>query len=139
VIRVPRAVAEEIRREGERTYPEECCGALLGRAENGSKSVLLARPFPNGHPGERARRYLVGPEDYREAEAWARSRGLDVVGIYHSHPDHPARPSEVDREQAWPWFSYLILSVERGIPSSMTSWVLADDRGHFDPEELQCL
>jgi len=139
MIRLPKAVVEEIRREGQRTYPEECCGALLGRAEEGGKSVLVARPFENGHQGERRRRYLVGPDAYRDTEAWARSHGLDVVGIYHSHPDHPARPSEFDREHAWPWYSYVILSVEQGKPAGMTSWVLADERDRFDPEELQCL
>lgn len=138
MIRVPKSVAEEIRSAGARSYPEECCGALVGRAADGSKSVLVARPFPNGNADERERRYYVGPDAYREAEAWARERGLDVVGIYHSHPDHPARPSEFDREHAWPWYSYVIVSVEQGKPKSMTSWVLAEERDRFDPEELQC-
>ena len=138
MIRVPKSVIETIRREGRRSYPEECCGALLGAAVDGFKDVRAALPFANGHPGERERRYLVGPEAYRDAEAAARVQGLDVVGIYHSHPDHPARPSEFDREHAWPWYSYVILSVEQGNPSSMTSWVLADERDRFDPEELEC-
>jgi len=138
VIRLPQAVAEEIRSAGARSYPEECCGALVGRASDGSKSVLMARPFANGRADERERRYYVGPDAYREAEAWARAQGLDVVGIYHSHPDHPARPSEFDREHAWPWYSYVIVSVEQGKPSLMTSWVLTEERDRFDPEELQC-
>jgi proteasome lid subunit RPN8/RPN11 len=138
VIRVPKAIVEEIRGAGARSYPEECCGALVGRASEGQKSVLMTRPFANGHANERERRYYVGPDAYREAEAWARQQGLDVVGIYHSHPDHPARPSEFDREHAWPWYSYVIVSVEQGRPSLMTSWVLTDERDRFDPEELQC-
>jgi len=138
MIRVPRAVIEEIRSAGARSYPEECCGALLGRAAHGLKSVLLARPFDNRDASERRRRYYVGPDAYREAEAWARRQGLDVVGIYHSHPDHPARPSEFDREHAWPWYSYVIVSVEQGNPGSMSSWVLADERDRFNPEEMEC-
>jgi proteasome lid subunit RPN8/RPN11 len=138
LIRVPRDVVEEIRAQGAGSYPEECCGALIGEAIDGFKSVLLTRPFVNRNPDSRERRYYVGPDAYREAEVWARSQGLDVVGIYHSHPDHPARPSEFDREHAWPWYSYVILSVEQGEPSSMTSWVLADERDRFDPEELEC-
>jgi proteasome lid subunit RPN8/RPN11 len=138
VIRVPKAVVQEIRSAGALSYPEECCGALLGRSSDGSKSVLAARPFANGNADERERRYYVGPDAYREAEAWARQQGLDVVGIYHSHPDHPARPSEFDREHAWPWYSYVIVSVEQGKPSRMTSWVLTEERDRFDPEELQC-
>jgi proteasome lid subunit RPN8/RPN11 len=138
LIRVPKGVVDEIRAQGAGSYPEECCGALVGRASDGLKSVLLTRPFVNRNPDSRERRYFVGPDAYREAEAWAKAQGLDVVGIYHSHPDHPARPSEFDREHAWPWYSYVILSVEQGKPSSMTSWVLADERDRFDPEELEC-
>ena len=138
MIRLSAGVIEEIRSAGARSYPEECCGALVGRAEPGSKSVLMIRPFANGSTEERERRYHVGPGAFRDAEAWARARGLDVVGIYHSHPDHPARPSEYDREHAWPWYSYVIVSVEHGTPSLVRSWVLSDERDRFDPEELQC-
>ena len=138
MIRLPASVMEEIRTQGARSYPEECCGALLGRAENGSKSVLMIRPFANGSAEERERRYYVGPGAFRDAEVWARARGLDVVGIYHSHPDHPARPSEFDREHAWPWYSYVIVSVERGAPSRVRSWVLSEERDRFHPEEVQC-
>jgi proteasome lid subunit RPN8/RPN11 len=67
----------------------------------------------------------------------ARARGLEVLGYYHSHPDHPARPSINDREHAWPWYSYVIISVERGIPKDLTSWVLAEDRGAFRAEQLE--
>jgi proteasome lid subunit RPN8/RPN11 len=138
VIRISADLLEEIRAQGARAYPEECCGALVGHAEEGRKVVRGTRSFANGNPESRERRYYVGPEAYREAEAWARSQGLDVVGIYHSHPDHPARPSEFDREHAWPWYSYVIVSVERGQPGDLTSWVLAEDRDRFDAEELEC-
>jgi len=138
LIRVPKGVIEEIRARGAESYPEECCGALVGQSNGGGKFVFLTRRFENRNPDSRERRYFVGPDAYREADAWARAHGLEVVGIYHSHPDHPARPSEYDREHAWPWYSYLILSVEQGNPKDMTSWVLTDERDRFDPEELEC-
>ena len=140
MIRIPRGVLEEIRAQGAQAYPEECCGALVGQATGGDvKTVLLTRRFENRHPpGARDRRYFVGPDAYRDAESWAKNQGLDVVGIYHSHPDHPAQPSEYDREHAWPWYSYLILSVEGGTAADVTSWVLASERDRFDPEELEC-
>jgi proteasome lid subunit RPN8/RPN11 len=138
VIRIPDDLLQQIRAQGAEAYPEECCGVLLGQADHGSKVVHTARRFENRSAESRERRYYVGPDAYREAEAWARSRGLDVVGIYHSHPDHPARPSEYDREHAWPWYSYLIVSVERGQPSDLTSWVLAEERDRFDAEEVEC-
>jgi proteasome lid subunit RPN8/RPN11 len=138
VIRLSPETLEEIRSHGAGTYPEECCGALVGSVQGGSKSVLHLRPFRNGNPEGRERRYFVGPDDWRDAETWAQARGLDIVGIYHSHPDHPARPSEFDREHAWPWYSYLIVSVERGRPEDVTSWVLSEERDRFDPEELRC-
>ena len=75
-------------------------------------------------------------DDFRSAEREAANVGLEVVGWYHSHPDHPARPSEFDREHAWPWYSYVIVSVAAGQPEDMTSWLLADDRTHFLPEEI---
>ena len=138
MIQVPRYLLEDIRAQGMEAYPEECCGALVGVADGGRKVVRMTRRFVNRSAASRDRRYYVGPEAYREAEAWARTHGLDVVGIYHSHPDHPARPSEYDREHAWPWYSYVILSVERGQPVDLTSWVLKDKRDRFDPEELEC-
>jgi proteasome lid subunit RPN8/RPN11 len=138
MIVLPGHLLEEIRSQGAKAYPEECCGALVGKAEGARKIVRMTRPFANGNAESRERRYYVGPDAYREAEAWAKTQGLDVIGIYHSHPDHPARPSEFDREHAWPWYSYVIVSVEQGNPKDLTSWVLTEDRDRFDSEELEC-
>jgi len=138
VIGIPRDLLERIRAHGAESYPEECCGTLLGDGDGARKVVRLTRPLANSREGGREHRYLIGPEAFSEAEAAARAEGLEVVGIYHSHPDHAARPSEHDREHAWPWFSYVIVSVERGRPREVTSWVLAEDRARFHQEEVQC-
>ncbi|HXE75890.1 MAG TPA: M67 family metallopeptidase [Candidatus Xenobia bacterium] len=129
---------EEIRRHGARAYPNECCGALLGvLADNGDKQVRALLPLDNRRQGEAARtRFLITAEDMLQAMKQARAQGLDILGFYHSHPDHPARPSDYDREHAWPAYSYIIVGVAGGEPQEATSWVLADDRSRFDPEEM---
>ncbi|MGH9353636.1 MAG: M67 family metallopeptidase, partial [Terriglobia bacterium] len=82
-------------------------------------------------------RFLIDPDDLRRAEKDARGRGIETVGFYHSHPDHPARPSEYDRDHAFPWYSYVIIAVEAGKAGRYTSWVLRDDRTQFDEERLE--
>ncbi len=122
----------DIRRHGRESYPEECCGALIGR--NGS--VVEAMRLPN-LMGEEARRYfLVGPVEYQVAEKRATEMGGKLMGFYHSHPDHPARPSQNDLEQAWPTFLYVILAVQNGEPGTMTSWRLREDRSAFDEQTV---
>ena len=123
---------EAMRAHAAAAYPHECCGALLVR----DGIVVEAFPLPNTTGEEAARRFLVGPADYRLAEARARQQGADLAGFYHSHPDHPARPSPHDLEHAWPNLLYVILSVERGQPAAITGWRLRDDRTAFDEGEL---
>ena len=143
---------DSIRAHGARDYPNECCGILFGSAEDNVKKVVEVVSLPNlRHDSARAQevlpldepgresernRFLIDPMEQLKAEKEARSRGLDVVGYYHSHPDHPARPSEYDRVHAWPWYSYVIVSVERGEPKALTSWVLSEDRSRFDEEPI---
>jgi proteasome lid subunit RPN8/RPN11 len=129
-------LADRIREQGRRTYPNECCGLLLGKADRSGKKVFDLRPVKNVREDSKHNRYLISPKDLLAAEKDAARRGLDVIGVYHSHPDHPARPSEFDRENAFPWYSYVILRVAGGDPSDLTSWVLREDRSEFDPEEL---
>jgi proteasome lid subunit RPN8/RPN11 len=131
-------LAEGIRRHGAETFPFECCGAMLGRdAEAGnSREVLDLFPLVNRRDDSPRNRFAVTAEDVRDAEKAARQRGLNVIGWYHSHPDHPARPSEFDREHAWPWYSYVIVSVMDGAPAEMTSWRLNDDRLAYSPESI---
>ncbi len=130
-------LGEAIRAHGVETYPHECCGALLGRADgDGRKLVEELHALPNRREDSPRNRFLVTAEDYRAAEKRARARGLEIVGWYHSHPDHPARPSEFDREHAWPWYSYVIVAVTDRQPGEITSWTLREDRSRFDPETL---
>jgi proteasome lid subunit RPN8/RPN11 len=125
-------VAAAIRRHGIEAYPNECCGALLGR----DGVVVEAFGLPNTTEEGPRRRFLVRPQDYRAAESRAAEIGFEMLGFYHTHPDHPARPSQYDLDHAWPFFSYVILSVKERVPTDMTSWRLLDDRSAFTEETL---
>jgi proteasome lid subunit RPN8/RPN11 len=124
--------ATAIRAHGAETYPHECCGALYGR--DGVVTAVL--PLPNTTEEGPRRRFLVRPQDYTTAERHASELGADLLGFYHSHPDHPARPSQYDLDHAWPFLSYVIVSVRAGVPDAMTSWRLREDRSAFDSERL---
>jgi len=137
MIELASGVLDAIRRHGEDDYPDECCGALVGHVRGDVRRVVEARPLVNARPDERRRRFLVTAEDYRSAEADADARGLVLIGFYHSHPDHPARPSEYDREHALPWHAYLVLAVAAGRAGACTAWVLTSDRTAFASEELR--
>ncbi len=144
---------DAIRRHAEQEYPAECCGIMLGHADGGQKVVTEVVPLTNlRHDPERAQellpleqpgresernRFLIDPRDQLRVEKDARARQLDVLGYYHSHPDHPARPSEYDREHAWPWYSYVIIAVEQGEATDLNSWVLTEDRSRFDRQAVE--
>ena len=132
----------KIRAHGAETYPDECCGALLGREEliDGRKivrEILGLFPLVNRRDDSPRNRFSVTSEDVRAAEKAAGGQEMEVVGWYHSHPDHPARPSEFDREHAWPWYSYIIVSVANGKSEEMTSWRLNNDREEFSSEGIE--
>ena len=126
-------VAAHIRRHGHEAYPNECCGALIGTGT----VVTEAFSLPNTTEEGLRRRFLVRPADYRVAEKQATDLGGELLGFYHSHPDHPARPSQYDLDHAWPYFAYVIIAVERGEPKAMTSWRLREDRTTFDEERVR--
>jgi len=132
-------LAARIRAHGVETYPHECCGALLGRdAEGGAaREVKSLLPLANRRNDSPRNRFELTAEDVRLAEKTAKDEGLELLGWYHSHPDAPARPSEFDRDHAWPWYSYIIVSVQKGEPRDMTSWRLQDDRAGYDPETIR--
>ena len=126
------SVGAAIRRHGEDTFPHECCGALVG--VDGRASAVVA--LPNTTEEGPRRRFLVRPSDYRLAEQRARGLGGELLGFYHSHPDHPARPSQFDLDHAWPTFAYVIVAVAAGASAAMTVWWLKDDRTIFEEGEL---
>ena len=121
-----------IRAHGAETYPNECCGALIGKGGVVTETLAL----PNMTDEGPRRRFRVTPADYREAERRASEAGGELLRFYHSHPDHPARPSQYDLDHAWPFFSYVIVSVREGVSRDMTSWRLREDRSTFDQEDL---
>ena len=126
------AVDAAIRQHGAETFPHECCGALYG--SNGSVTDTFA--LPNVTEEGPRRRFRISDKDYLKTERRASELGAELLGFYHSHPDHPARPSQYDLDHAFPTFSYIIVSVRDGKPEDMTSWRLRDDRSAFDPEDL---
>jgi len=128
------AALEAIRAHGSQTFPDECCGALI---ELGGV-IVEAFPLPNTTTSGAARRFQIGPRDYRASEARATELRGTLAGFYHSHPNHPARPSQHDLEQAWPNFSYVIISVNAAVPGDITCWHLKDDRSAFEQGELIC-
>ncbi|HWW18062.1 MAG TPA: M67 family metallopeptidase [Candidatus Saccharimonadales bacterium] len=141
-------IAQKIRQHGADSYPNECCGALLGRdaaapevtataaGVQPPREILALFPLVNRRDDSPRNRFSVTAEDVRDAEKAAQEKKLDVVGWYHSHPDHPAQPSQYDREHAWPWYSYVIVSVTSGKPAEMTSWRLSDDRSAYACEDI---
>jgi proteasome lid subunit RPN8/RPN11 len=126
------SVTAAMRRHGADAYPHECCGALIGRG----RIVTHAYWLPNTTEEGPRRRFLVRPSDYRQAENRASELGAELLGFYHSHPDHPARPSPYDLDHAWPFFAYVILSVCQAMVVDITAWRLRDDRSRFDEEAL---
>ena len=130
--RLDEGVASVIRRHGEETFPHECCGALIGSDDR----VVHAFALPNTTDLGPRRRFLVSPKDYMMAERKASELGGELLGFYHSHPDHPARPSQFDLDHAFPNFAYVIVSVMSGASALMTVWFLKEDRSSFDEGEL---
>jgi len=121
-----------IRSHGQDTYPHECCGALVGR--DGFVTAVVA--LPNTTAEGPRRRFLVRPSDYQLSERRATELGGELLGFYHSHPDHPARPSQYDLDHAWPTFAYIIVAVADGAATDMTVWYLLEDRSRFEEGSL---
>ena len=136
MIHISEDLLQMIREHGRRSYGDEACGVMYGRSRADGKDVLAVEPLENSRDGERHRRFLVTPKDYTRAEKEASARGLELLGFYHSHPNHPAYPSGYDLDHAWPFFSYVIVSVEKGEPKEVRSFVIDDDRRDFAEEEI---
>ena len=125
-----------MKHHAENTYPEECCGVILGKVVSDSKQTVRVVGLENSFQGEKHNRFLITPEMYRRWEKEALKEDLDIIGFYHSHPDSPAIPSEYDRSHAWPWYSYIIISVQAGKATEVRNWRLQEDRSAFDREEI---
>ena len=133
-LRMPAPLLDQVRREGERAYPSECCGAIAGPVD-GEKRAARLYPLANRRTDNR-HRYLIEAEQLRSVEREAQANNWEILGFYHSHPDHPAIPSEFDTSHAWPWYSYLIVAVADGRAESAASWVLDPDRPRMQEETL---
>jgi proteasome lid subunit RPN8/RPN11 len=120
----------------ERTYPNECCGAMLGRISGDKKTVTEAVPLENAFQGEQGERYELRPEDLLAADKAARARGLDLIGIFHSHPDCDAYFSQTDLKNSCPWYSFVVLSIQRGKFHHANSFLPDLDQTQADREEL---
>ncbi len=136
-ISIPIENEQAIRRHGEEIFPHECCGFMLGTVDGDAREVVELLPVDNDREdGARHNRFLIAPDDFLKGEKTARAKGLDVIGIYHSHPNAPARPSQYDLDHAWPWYSYVIVSIMDSVADNMTSWILDDDRKAFSEEDI---
>lgn len=139
-LRLPDALLEKIRRHGAAAYPAECCGAMVGRVGDGAEAKEVVRLWPAvNRRTDDPHRYLIAPDDLRRLEREVRADGLEIVGYYHSHPDHPAEPSAYDAAHAWPWYSYLIVRIEQGQPREAASYTLDPERPLLHPEPLEVL
>lgn len=126
--------AKDITAHAEAAYPDECCGFFFGE-DGEERKITHARKVNNSKQGNKRRRFEISTEDYRQAEKYALQHELDLLGVYHSHPDHPAEPSEHDRSVALPYFSYIIVSVDDGEANEIRSWQLNEKR-QFEEENI---
>lgn len=136
-INIPHHLLNKIHRHGESAYPKEGAGLLLGYEQDGFRYVQSILILENAREDTaRHNRYLITAEDMLNGEKEAERLGQSIIGIFHSHPDHPNLPSEFDREWAIPWYSYLISSIDSGQAGESKSWRLFDDRSGFSPEDI---
>jgi proteasome lid subunit RPN8/RPN11 len=132
----------QIEEEGSRAYPNECCGIMIGHDMfDGActrRIVERLEPMQNvWDESEQKRRFAIDPLALMRAEKSAAADGQVVIGFYHSHPDHPARPSETDRQYGWPFYSYVIVSIAQGKPADMTSWLLDEQTETFAKQDIE--
>jgi proteasome lid subunit RPN8/RPN11 len=127
-----------VRECAEAAYPDECCGALIGDGPGAAAPATIVGSLPLANEATRGRRrwFSIGGDAVRAAERVATARGRELVGFYHSHPDHPAMPSRDDLAHAWPWYTYLIVSVDAAGAGALRAWTLRDDRTAFDEVDV---
>ena len=137
IINITEDIVKQFEKHGEKEYPHECCGFILGSFKDKESMGVEYMPASNIKEENRERRFLIDPMAYQKAEDEADELGLSVISIVHSHPDHPDKPSEFDREHAWPGFSYIIISIQNGKAVSYRSWQLNADRKFFIEENIK--
>ena len=135
-INITKVIENTFTSHGEKDYPHECCGFILGHFKGEKSFGVEYLPAANVKDENRERRFLIDPLAYQKAEDEADERGLSVISIVHSHPDHPDQPSDFDRDHAWPGFSYIIISVQKGKAKSYRSWQLNENRAFFIEENI---
>ena len=135
-INLDQKVLDAISQHGESTFPNECCGFLYGHETNG-RQITHSEPITNSKDGDQRRRFEISPFDYMKAEQFALENNTQLLGIYHSHPNHPAIASEHDLAKAMPYFSYVIVSIMDGKYAEVKSWKLYDDRREFQEENVR--
>ena len=132
-------IINQFKQQAEQDYPHECCGFILGAFNEDCSKGIEYLPASNIKDKNRERRFLIDPQAYQQAEDEADQRGLSIISIVHSHPDHPDKPSDFDRDHAWPGFSYIIISVQNGNAVSYRSWQLNEDRKFFIEENINII
>ena len=140
-VRLSGTLLEEMKLHALEVYPEECCGFLIGSAGESlrepDRTIVAVRRAQNEHRGERSRRFLIAPEELRSFERSLEGTPRAVVGFYHSHPDHPARPSQFDQDHAWPWYSYLVLATTKDDVTAIGAFELDPERAVFQEVTLR--
>ena len=136
MISIERQASRAMADHATEAYPEECCGVMLGKRSHGSKLVTRALELDNSFPGARNKHYAIRPEDMLKADRLARREGLELVGIYHSHPDCDAYFSQTDLRNSCPWFSFVVISVRHGKVDHATCWLPDPSQERADPEDL---
>jgi proteasome lid subunit RPN8/RPN11 len=136
-LQLPASLARQIEKEGSAAYPNECCGIMYGKDGPAGRVVETIEAVPNVFDEvERYHRFSISPQQLMAAEKKAGDAGRLVLGFYHSHPDHPARPSEYDRQHAWPFYSYVIVAISKGEAVDMTSWLLDEQTETFSRQDI---
>ena len=139
MIEISTELLSRIKVHGEEIYNEECCGALFGNYDDETRTIIDLLEFQNEKEESRQNRFLITPDQYRMAERLAKERDLELLGFYHSHPDHPAEPSQFDTDHALPWFIYIIVSVNKAKANNLTAWILKEDRSGFDHQKIKVI
>ncbi|MDR2081172.1 MAG: M67 family metallopeptidase [Campylobacteraceae bacterium] len=131
------SLIEQINSHAQADYPHECCGIILGELKNSIKAAHELLNISNARDeANRHNRFLITDEEFAKAALYAAKKGYEILGFYHSHPDHPSAPSKYDLDHAWPFYSYIIVSVEKGKAKLLTAWELENDRTKFNQETI---